>query len=160
MTASSRRAAISTPADDQILITRDFDAPAALAYRAWTEPELVRQWWFGRRGEVTTCEIDLRVGGGYRYVMIANGGFEVAFHGEYRELVPGERIVHTEVYEAEPGAPALVTVTFEEHAGVTTVSQLMTVADKATRDAVLESGMEGGVQEQGELLDALFSSLT
>ncbi len=159
MTATSRRAAVTLPTDEQILITRDFDAPAALAYRAWTEPELVRQWWSGRRGSMTTCEIDLRVGGSWRYVMVADGGFEVAFHGEYRELVPGERIVHTEVYEGAPGPPAVVTVTFTERDGVTTVAQLMEVPDKATRDAVIESGMEGGIQEQGQQLDALFASL-
>ena len=89
MTATSRRAAVTLPTDEQILITRDFDAPAALAYRAWTEPELVRQWWSGRRGSMTTCEIDLRVGGSWRYVMVADGGFEVAFHGELPRAGPG-----------------------------------------------------------------------
>src|ERR671933_24812 len=81
------------PGDEQILITREFDAPKHLVYRALTTPELVRRWWAGRRGEVTSIEIDLRVGGGWRYVMVAHDGGEVAFHGEFREIVPEERIV-------------------------------------------------------------------
>src|ERR1700736_2651320 len=105
---SSGTAEVTLPTDEQILITREFDAPKHLVYKAWTTPELVKRWWSGHRGEVTIAEIDLRVGGAWRYVMVAKGGFEVAFHGEYREIVPNERIVSTEVYEmpgTEPGAP-------------------------------------------------------
>ena len=87
------KAKVTLPADDQILITREFDAPKHLVYRAWTTPELVKRWWSGHRGTMTTVEIDLRVGGGWRYVMKANGGFDLAFHGEYREIVPDERVV-------------------------------------------------------------------
>ena len=94
---------MTLPTDEQILITREFDAPRHLVYRAWTTPELVRRWWSGRRGEMQVAEIDLRVGGMWRYVMTAEGGFEVAFHGEYREIVENERIVTTEVFEAMPG---------------------------------------------------------
>ena len=83
------------PGDEQILITREFDAPKHLVYKAWTTPELVKRWWSGSRGEMTVAEIDLRVGGAWRYVMVTDGGFEVAFHGEYREIVPNERIVST-----------------------------------------------------------------
>src|SRR5262245_61108822 len=101
--ARSGAATVTLPADDQILITREFDAPKHLVYRAWTTPELVRQWWNAKRGEVTICEIDLRVGGAWRSVMVTEGGFEVGFHGEYLEIVPNERIVSTEIYE---GAPA------------------------------------------------------
>src|SRR3954469_24434350 len=97
--ASSGSAKVTLPADEQILITREFDAPRHLVYRAWTTPELVRRWWSGQRGEMTVADIDLRVGGTWRYVMVADGGHEVAFHGEYLEIVPGERIVTTEVFE-------------------------------------------------------------
>ena len=86
-TTSSGKATVTLPTDEQILITREFDAPRHLVYKAWTTPELVKRWWSGDRGEVTLVEIDLRVGGMWRYVMVANGGFEVAFHGEYREIV-------------------------------------------------------------------------
>src|SRR5215218_5247662 len=101
--ASSRWSTVEFTSDEQILITREFDAPRELVYKAWTTPELVRRWWHANRGEMTTCDIDLRVGGSYRFAMIACEGFEVAFHGEYRELVPNERIVSTEVYEGHAG---------------------------------------------------------
>ena len=101
---SSGTAKVTLPTDEQILITREFDAPKHLVYKAWTTPELVKRWWNAKRGEMTVAEIDLRVGGTWRYVMVADGGFEVGFHGEYREIVPNERIVSTEVYEGMPDA--------------------------------------------------------
>ena len=156
---SSQRATVTLPSDEQILITRQFDAPRHLVYKAWTTPELVRRWWSGRRGEMTVCEIDLRVGGMWRYVMIAEGGFEVAFHGEYRELVENERIVTTEVFEAMPGEGALNTVTFSERDGRTTLELLADMPSKEARDMVIESGMELGMQEQMELLEQLAISL-
>src|SRR6476660_4410600 len=109
---SSGTATVSLPTDDQILITREFDAPRHLVFKAYTTPELVRRWWHANRGEMTLCEIDLRVGGQWRYLMTACSGPEVGFHGEYREIVPDERIVSTEVYEGAPNAEALDTVTF------------------------------------------------
>ncbi|MBO0772928.1 MAG: SRPBCC domain-containing protein, partial [Actinobacteria bacterium] len=84
MAGAARAATVTLPADDQILISREFDAPRHLVYRAWTTPELVRRWWAGNRGQVTSIEIDLRVGGRWRYAMVADDGSEVAFHGEYR----------------------------------------------------------------------------
>jgi uncharacterized protein YndB with AHSA1/START domain len=96
---------------------------------------------------MTIAEIDLRVGGMWRSVMVAEGGFEVAFHGEYREIVPNERIVMTDVYEAMPDGEALVTVTFTENDGRTVLTLLMQLASKKGRDAVINSGMEVGMQE-------------
>ena len=85
---SSGKAVVTLPTDKQILIEREFDAPKELVYKAYTTPELIKRWWAGKRGEVTLAEVDLRVGGGWRYVMNASsGGFEVGFHGEYREIV-------------------------------------------------------------------------
>ena len=158
----SRNATVTLPNDQQILITREFDAPRHLVYKAWTTPELVRRWWSGHRGEMKVAEIDLRVGGRWRYVMVANGGFEVAFHGEYREIVPNQRIVNTEVYEL-PGAAdaegALNTVTFTEVDGRTTLTLLVEVPTRELRDEILSSGMEVGMQEQMELLEQLAVSL-
>jgi len=158
----SRKATVTLPNDEQILITREFDAPRHLVYKAWTTPELVRRWWSGHRGEMKVAEIDLRVGGRWRYVMVANGGFEVAFHGEYREIVPNQRIVNTEVYEL-PGAAdaegALNTVTFTEVDGRTTLTLLVEVPTRELRDEILSSGMEVGMQEQMELLEQLAVSL-
>src|SRR3954451_4707906 len=111
---SSRSSAmvLSTPTDTQILMTREFAAPAALVWRAYTEPELVSRWWPGKRGTMQSCEIDFRVGGSWRYVMTASQGFEVAFHGEYQEIVEHERIVNTEVFDCAPGPGIVVTTTF------------------------------------------------
>src|SRR5829696_1506366 len=83
----SGKATVTLPSDTEILIKREFDAPAALVWRATTEPDLIKRWWSGKRGEVTSVEVDLRVGGTWRYVMQTPEGFEVAFHGTYREIV-------------------------------------------------------------------------
>ncbi len=156
---SSGTATVTLPADDQILITREFDAPKHLVYKAWTTPELVRQWWSGERGEVTTCDIDLRVGGTWRYVMIAHGGLEVGFHGEYHEIVPNERIVCTEVYEGMPDAGAVETLTFTEVDGRTTLTMLVQHETQEHRDAHINSGMEGGMQESMDRLERVAVSL-
>jgi uncharacterized protein YndB with AHSA1/START domain len=150
---------VTLPEDTQILITREFDAPAHLVYRAWTEPELVRRWWGGDRGEVTSAEIDLRVGGTWRYVMTANAGFEVAFHGEYREIVPDELVVSTEVFEGMPDAGALDTITFTEADGRTTVRMLVQHTSQEHRDAHINSGMEEGMQESLAQLEEVARSL-
>jgi uncharacterized protein YndB with AHSA1/START domain len=157
--ASSGTATVTLPADDQILITREFDAPKHLVYRAWTEPELVRRWWTANRGEMTVAEIDLRVGGMWRYVMVADGGVEVAFHGEYREIDPNERIVSTEVFEGMPDAEALDTLTLTEEDGRTTLTILVQHQTKEHRDAHIESGMEAGLQDALDLLEQVAISL-
>jgi uncharacterized protein YndB with AHSA1/START domain len=148
-------ATVTLPTEEQILITREFDAPRHLVYRAWTTPELVRRWWSGRGGEMQVAEIDLRVGGTWRYVMTAEGGFEVAFHGEYREIVENERIVTTEVFEAMPGDGVLDIVTFREEDGRTTLELLVECGSREIRDVILESGMEAGMQEQMDRLEEL-----
>ncbi len=140
------------PGDTQILITREFAAPRHLVWRAWTEPELIRRWWAGERGEVTHVEVDLRVGGRWRYVMAADGGAEVGFHGEYQELAAPGRMVSTEVYEGLPDAEAVNTLTLTEHDGCTTLSVLVQHPSREHRDGHIASGMEGGLQES---LDAL-----
>jgi uncharacterized protein YndB with AHSA1/START domain len=156
---TSGTATVTLPTDEQILITREFDAPKHLVYKAWTTPELVRRWWSGRRGEMTTAEIDLRVGGKWRYVMVAHGEFEVAFHGEFREIVPNERIVSTEVYEGFPEGEALDTLTLTEAEGRTTLTILVQHSSKEHRDAHIDSGMEGGMQEAMDLLEQVAVSL-
>jgi uncharacterized protein YndB with AHSA1/START domain len=156
---SSGTAVVTLPTDTQILITREFDAPKHLVYKAWTTPELIKRWWSGDRGEVTIAEVDLRVGGTWRYVMVANGGFEVAFHGEYREIVPNERIVSTEVYEGVPTAEAVNTATFTEKDGRTTLTILVQHSSQEHRDAHINSGMEGGMQEAMDHLEQVAVSL-
>jgi uncharacterized protein YndB with AHSA1/START domain len=156
---SSGTAVVTLPSDTQILITRDFNAPRHLVFRAWTTPDLITRWWAGDRGEVTSVEVDLRAGGAWRYVMTANGGFEVAFHGEYREVDPDERIVSTEVFEGYPDAQAVSTTTFTEHDGRTTLTLLVDHPSKETRDAHINSGMEQGMQESMNHLEQVAVSL-
>jgi uncharacterized protein YndB with AHSA1/START domain len=163
-TTSSRTATVTLPTDDQILITREFAAPKNLVYKAFTTPELVRRWWHANRGEMTEAEIDLRVGGAWRYVMVTEGGLEVAFRGNYREIVPNERLVSTEIYEGAPpmeGAEegTLNTATFTEADGRTTLTVLVQAPNKEVRDAIIESGMEDGMQDAFDLLEQVSVSL-
>ncbi|NMO50421.1 SRPBCC family protein [Actinoplanes sp. TBRC 11911] len=162
MTTSSGSAVVTLPADTQILVTREFDAPRRLVWRAYTEPELIKRWWAGLRGNVTSVEVDLRVGGRWRYVMQANGGFEVAFHGEYREIAAPERLVNTEAYEGipEPDAnAALVTMTLVEKEERTFMEVLIETRDKDGRDAIINSGMESGMQESYDALEQVAATL-
>jgi len=159
ITASSGTARVTLPSDTQILITREFAAPRHLVYRAWTTPELIKRWWPAKRGKMTIAEVDLRVGGRWRYVMIADGGLEVAFHGEYREIVPNERLVSTEVFELVPDAEAVDTLTLTEQGGRTTLTILVQHQTKAHRDAHLESGMEAGLQDALDLLEQVATAL-
>jgi uncharacterized protein YndB with AHSA1/START domain len=155
----SGKATVTLPTDEQILITREFDAPRHLVWQAWTEPELIGRWWSGNRGETTVAEIDLRVGGTWRCVMVTDDGFVAAFHGEYREIVPNERIVATEVYEGMPEAEALNTVTFAEADGRTTLTMLVEHASKEARDAHIASGMEAGMREAMDMLEGVANAL-
>ena len=159
---SSGTAKVTLPTDEQILITREFDAPRHLVYKALTTPELVKRWWNAKRGEVTIAEIDLRVGGKWRSVMVADDGTEVGFHGEYREIVPNERIVSTEAYEGipDPDANATVnTITLVEQDGRTSMSVLVQAPSKEVRDAIIDSGMEAGMQDAYDLLEEVAVSL-
>ena len=161
----SGTATVTLPRDEQILITREFDAPRHLVYEAMTTPELVKRWWNAKRGEVTVAEIDLRVGGTWRYVMVSDDGFEVGFHGEYREIVPNERIVTTEIYEGLPEGVSeeedatVNTATLIEADGRTTLTILVQATSKASRDAIIESGMEAGLQDALDLLEQVAVSL-
>ena len=163
MATSSGTATVTLPTDQQILITREFDAPRHLVFKAWTTPELVKRWWNAKRGEVTIAEIDLRVGGRWRYLMVTEDGTEVGFHGEYREIVPNERIVSTEVFEGIPPGEGpeegtLNTATFTEVDGRTTLTVLVEAPSKEIRDAIIDSGMESGMQDAMDLLEEVARS--
>ncbi|HJQ96336.1 MAG TPA: SRPBCC family protein [Acidimicrobiia bacterium] len=160
--ASSGTAVVSLPSDTEIMITREFAAPAHLVYKAFTTPELVKRWWSAKRGEVTIAEIDLRVGGKWRWVMVTDNGFEVAFHGEYREIRPNELMVYTEVYEGAPGGDengALIRMNLLENDGRTTLTVVTEMPTKEGRDMILESGMEAGMQDAYDLLEEVAISL-
>jgi uncharacterized protein YndB with AHSA1/START domain len=164
MAVTSKHAAtVTLPADDQILITREFDAPRKLVFKALTTPELVKRWWHANRGEVTLAEIDLRVGGKWRYVSRTVDGFEFAFSGEYLEVVPNERIVSTELFEnlppGVPAEPAVNTLTLVEEDGRTRMTVLVQHASKEQRDGHINSGMEAGMQDAFDLLEEVAASL-
>jgi uncharacterized protein YndB with AHSA1/START domain len=163
---TSRSAKLTLPTDEQIQVTREFDAPKELVWKAMTTPELVRRWWHAKRGEVTDCEIDLRVGGKWRYAMVTPDGFEVAFHGEYVEVVPEEKLVTREVYEGLPEGVSeeqggtVNTATFADAGeGRTELTLLIQATSKVARDAIIESGMEDGLQDALGLLEETAKSL-
>ena len=153
-------AVITLPSDTEILITRAFDAPADLVFAAYTTPDLVKRWWGFETSEWLVCEIDLRVGGTWRFVVREPDGFEVGFHGEYREIDAPRRLVSTEVYEGAPvpdpdSAGTLNVVTLDDVEGVTTLTVLVQCPDQVTRDAIIESGMESGLQVSYDRLEDL-----
>ncbi|MDM2348490.1 activator of Hsp90 ATPase 1 family protein [Mycobacteroides abscessus subsp. abscessus] len=156
-------AAVVLPSDTTILITRSFDAPAALIFRALTEPELVTRWWGFEDAQWEVCEIDLRVGGTWRYVVRqpceSEPDREVAFHGEYRELDPPHRLVSTEVFEGVPEGEAVVSTTLDEVDGVTTMRVLVQHTCKEHRDGHVESGMEVGMQVSYNRIEDLLRDL-
>ncbi|MFD9741343.1 SRPBCC family protein [Umezawaea sp. NPDC059074] len=159
---TSGTAVVTLPTDTQILITRTFNAPKHLVFRASTEPELIKRWWHGGHGEMTVAEVDLRVGGKWRYALVTPGGDEVAFHGEYHEIVPNERIVATEAFEGIPdpdGNAAVCTYEFTEEDGRTTLRMLIEHKTKEGRDMHIESGMESGMQKGLDLLEETAVSL-
>ncbi|HEY7467003.1 MAG TPA: SRPBCC family protein [Dehalococcoidia bacterium] len=157
--ARSNAMTVTTPSDLEIAMTRVFDAPRQRVFDAWTKPELLRQW-FGRRGDVlSVCEVDLRVGGTYRFVWQLREGGEMGMGGEYREIDAPGLLVSTEVFDeyAEMG-PAVNTMVLKERDGRTTMTITSRYNSKETRDAVIESGMEGGANESFDRLSELLAS--
>ena len=153
-------AVVTTPNDTDILIVRQFDAPAEKLFAAYTTPELVKRWYGFESSEWLVCEIDLRVGGRWRYVT-REEGFEVGFHGEYLEIDGPGRLVSTEAYEGIPDPDdnaAVNTVTLDEVDGVTTLTVLCHYPSQEIRDAVIESGMEGGMQVSYDRMEDLVTS--
>lgn len=162
MTTTSNRygsATVTLPSDHEILITRQFDAPADLIFKAWTTPELVKRWWGFDTSEWLVCEIDLREGGSWRYVTREAGDLEVGFHGEYREIEAPNRLVSTEVYEGFPDAGALNTMVLDERDGVTTMTVTVVHTCQEHRDGHIASGMEGGMQISMNRLEDLVGEL-
>jgi uncharacterized protein YndB with AHSA1/START domain len=148
-----------TRAENQLVITRTFHAPAALVFEAMTRPEHIRQWWGAGHGEVTTCEVDLRVGGRWHFAQTTPDGEVVSFSGEYREIDPPGRLVHTEVFDNIESAPSLVESSFTEEDGVTHLRAVITYDSPETVDMVVASGMEGGLNDSYDALDTLVQGL-
>jgi uncharacterized protein YndB with AHSA1/START domain len=165
--AAANETTLSLEGDREIVITRTFNGPARIVFEAWTRPEHVRRWWAPRSRGVflTACDADVRVGGRYRYVARLDRGGEFAFTGRYVEVAPPSRLVYTEVFEptaagAKPGDPEVtVTVSFEERDGRTRVVSRSLCPSQDVRDAIIASGMEHGMRESMDQLDALVASL-
>jgi uncharacterized protein YndB with AHSA1/START domain len=146
---------IALPSDRELVMTRVFNAPARTLFEIWTKPEHVRKWYGVRSTVVTVCEIDLRVGGAWRWVTVKPGGMEIAFSGVFTEIDPPHRLQKTELFEAMPGAGCVVTLTFDEQDGQTTLTTNMLFQNKQHRDICLQSGMELGVRECYENIDKI-----
>ena len=151
---------LELPTDREILITRSFAAPARIVFEAITRPEHVRRGWAPRsRGEMLVCEVDFRVGGGWRYVMRTNSGMEVGFSGKFLEIEAPLRVVQTEIFDPFPDAASVVTVTLREAAGRTTLESRILYPSREVRDQVIATGMEHGMRESyrqlTEVVDAL-----
>ena len=157
------KAQVTLPSEREVKVTRSFRAPKALVYRAYTEPQLIQRWVLGPPGwSMPVCEMDVRVGGRYRWRWRNDqDGSEFGFAGTFREVEPGTRLVHTEAYDpgtvgdGYPSDDAIVRVTFTEEQGVTTVTTLIDFASKEARDAAMATGMTDGMEESYQLLDKL-----
>ena len=158
--ANSDSFKVTTPSEQEIRMTRLFDAPRRLVFEAMTKPEHVRQWW-GRLGEgysVPVCEIDLRPGGAWRFVSRHPQG-EAAFHGEYREIAPPSRLVFTEIFEAFPDSVSVVTAEFAEEGTKTRLTATVRYPSLEVRDAVIASGMARGAAISYDRLEDLVAEL-
>lgn len=148
---------VTIPTDQEIVLTRVFDAPRRLVFEAFTRPELLKRW-FGPRGwSLEVCEVDLKVGGGFRFVLRGPDGATLGMRGVYREIVPPERSIHTESFDEYPGE-SVVTAVFTEREGKTTLTATVLYPSREVRDAVLKSGMEHGAAESYDKLAELLAS--
>ena len=144
---------VRTPSDREIVLTREFDAPRALVFKAITDPAAIPQWWGPRRFTTVVDEMDVRPGGKWRYVQHDAEGNEFAFHGTYQEVVPPERLSYTFEWEGLPGHISLETITLEERNGKTTSVDVVRFDSKEDRDGMLQSGMTSGASESMDRLE-------
>ena len=159
MVASSHTLTVTTPSDREIVMTRTFDAPRGLVWEALSKPEHMREWWGPRGFTMPVCEIDLRVGGAYRFVQKGPDGAEYGFRGEYREIVPPERIGWTFEFEGTPGSISVDTMTLTEEDGKTTITSTSVFDSVEQRDGMLQSGMETGAAETYDRLAELLEKM-
>lgn len=155
----------SLPSDTEVLVKRSFDAPVTLVWRAYMEPDLMRRWCSGQPGwSMPVCEMDMRVGGRYRWRWRSDeNGQEFGFTGEVLEVVPHARLVHTQAFDpgelgfSMGGEPSIVTVTFQEADGITNVATLIKYASQADRDEAFSTGMSDGMETSYERLDGVLA---
>src|SRR5713101_3534784 len=148
---------VTTPTDREIILTRVFDAARSMVWDAFTKPELLQRW-FGPRGwSLVVCEVDLKVGGGFRFVLRGPDGRDMGMRGVYREIVPPERSVHMESFDDYPGE-SQVTAVFVEQRGKTTLTATVLYPSREVRDIVIKSGMEHGAAESYDKLAELLAT--
>jgi len=150
---------LTLPSDREIVMQRLFKTSAQTLFDVWTNPQHVRQWYAVRGTTMTVCDIDLCVGGKWRWVITRPPSLEVAFSGVFREIESPHRLQRTEVFEMMPGSESIVTFTFDETGDQTTFTMHMLFDNKQSRDICLKSGMEFGVKECFEKIDALVATL-
>jgi uncharacterized protein YndB with AHSA1/START domain len=152
---------MSTPSDQEIVLTRDFDAPRSLVFEAFTRPEHLKRWWGLRGSTLVVCQVDLRPGGAWRFVTRGPKGHENPFAGAYREITPPERLVYSLVYDVEGARehPGLVTDVFTEQNGRTRLVETMLFPSREGRDGLLQSGMKHGAAETFDRLAELLATL-
>ena len=144
---------VADPGTHEIVITRTFDAPRELVFKAFTDPDAVRQWWGQATSETVVDELEARAGGRWRFVERDGEGNEYGFHGVYHDATAPERIVYTFEFEGMPGHVLLETITFEEQDGKTHMTDRSVFQSVADRDGMLQSGMESGAAESYDRLD-------
>jgi uncharacterized protein YndB with AHSA1/START domain len=152
---------VTTPTEREIVMTRVFNAPRHLVFDAWTKPELIKRWLLGPPGwSMPVCEIDLKVGGRYRFVWRKEDGTEMGMGGIYREIVAPERIVNTELFDVDwTGGETVETLVLTERDGRTTATKTTLYSSQEARDAALKTGMEDGVAVSYDRLEELLASL-
>lgn len=147
---------IATPTDREVVVTRIFAAPRTLVFDAYTQPELLKRWYGAPGRSLVICEVDLRVGGAYRFLWRGEGRKDVGMHGVHREVARPERLVRTERWEDWDAGEVVETVTFTERDGRTTLTSTGLYPSRDVRDAVLKAGLEDGTRETfGRLADEL-----
>jgi uncharacterized protein YndB with AHSA1/START domain len=159
--ANSETFKVTTPSDREILLTRLFDAPRELVFEAMSKPEHIRQWW-GNLGDgysVPVCEVDLRVGGAWRFVNRTPKGEMAVFYGVYREIAPPGRVVFTEIFEPFPDAESVVTAVLTEENGKTRFAATCRYPSREVRDMVLQTGMDKGAALSYDALEEVAARL-
>jgi uncharacterized protein YndB with AHSA1/START domain len=151
---------VTTPSDREVAMIRVFDAPRELVFKAWTRPELLKRWLYGpEEWPLTVCKIDLRVGGALRFGWGTHDGKSMGFSGVYREIAPPDRLAFTELWDDNwTGGETLVTLTFVEHAGRTTLTQTVQYSSRDARDAALKTGMARGVAQAFDRLAEMLAA--
>lgn len=150
---------VTLPSDTEIMITRTFDGPRELVFTIWTTPEYVRRWWTSTDAPLIVCEIDLRVGGRWRYVSRDAVGTELGWFGVYRVIEAPRRLVTTEGFEGNPGVEAITDLTLTERDGRTTMTITVRHASREHRDNHVSSGMEGGLNRSLRRVDGILDQL-